>query len=79
MATFLTKPQDSNAAEEQSSKALVRFGVVGYGYWGPKVIRNLDLLEETEVSRDLRQERRCHAGKRRRRTPESSSPTMPTN
>ena len=49
MATFLTKPQDSNAVEEQNSKALVRFGVVGYGYWGPKVIRNLDLLEETEL------------------------------
>jgi predicted dehydrogenase len=23
--------------------------VVGYGYWGPKVIRNLDLLEETKL------------------------------
>jgi predicted dehydrogenase len=38
-----------NAVEEQDSKALVRFGVVGYGYWGPKVIRNLDLLEETKL------------------------------
>jgi predicted dehydrogenase len=37
------------ATEEQRSKALVRFGVVGYGYWGPKVIRNLDLLEEAKV------------------------------
>src|SRR4029077_17129434 len=31
------------------SKALVKFGVIGYGYWGPKVIRNLDLLEEAKV------------------------------
>ena len=49
MATFLTKPQDLNTREEQNGKALVRFGVVGYGYWGPKVIRNLDLLEETKL------------------------------
>jgi predicted dehydrogenase len=49
MATFLTTPQDTNATQKQSSKALVRFGVIGYGYWGPKVIRNLDLLEEAKV------------------------------
>jgi predicted dehydrogenase len=49
MATFLTSPQDTNATQEQRSKALVRFGVIGYGYWGPKVIRNLDLLEEAKV------------------------------
>jgi len=49
MATFLTTPQDTNATQEQRSKALVRFGVIGYGYWGPKVIRNLDLLEESKV------------------------------
>jgi len=49
MATFLTTPQDTNATQEQRSKALVRFGVIGYGYWGPKVIRNLDLLEEAKV------------------------------
>jgi predicted dehydrogenase len=49
MATFLTTPQDTNATQEQRNKALVRFGVIGYGYWGPKVIRNLDLLEEAKV------------------------------
>src|SRR5437879_3948750 len=49
MATVLTNPQDTTAAPEQKSKALVRFGIVGYGYWGPKVIRNLDLLEEAKV------------------------------
>ena len=49
MATFLTKPQDSNAVQEQRSKALVRFGVIGYGYWGPKVIRNIDLLDEAKL------------------------------
>jgi predicted dehydrogenase len=49
MATILTNPQDSSAIREQGNKALLRFGVVGYGYWGPKVIRNLDLLEETKL------------------------------
>ena len=49
MATVLTNPQDTTATSEQTSKALVRFGIVGYGYWGPKVIRNLDLLEEAKV------------------------------
>ena len=28
---------------------MVRFGVVGYGYWGPNIVRNLDQLEETQV------------------------------
>src|SRR5579859_4246209 len=49
MATFVTKPEESNVTQEQSGKGVVRFGIVGYGYWGPKVIRNLDLLEETKV------------------------------
>jgi len=49
MATVLTNLQDTTATSEQASKALVRFGIVGYGYWGPKVIRNLDLLEEAKV------------------------------
>lgn len=49
MATFVTKPQDLNAVQEPKSNALVRFGVIGYGYWGPKVIRNLEQLEETTV------------------------------
>jgi len=49
MATVLTNPQGTTATSEQASKSLVRFGIVGYGYWGPKVIRNLDLLEEAQV------------------------------
>jgi predicted dehydrogenase len=49
MATVLTNPQDTTATPEHASKSLVRFGIVGYGYWGPKVIRNLDLLEEAQV------------------------------
>ena len=49
MATFVTTPEDSNAIREQKAKSLVRFGIVGYGYWGPKVIRNISLLEEAKV------------------------------
>jgi predicted dehydrogenase len=49
MATFVTEPQDANATQEQKNNALVRFGIVGYGYWGPKVIRNLALIEEAKV------------------------------
>jgi len=28
---------------------MIRFGVIGYGYWGPNVVRNLDGLEESQV------------------------------
>lgn len=28
---------------------MVKFGVVGYGYWGPNVVRNLDRLDDAEV------------------------------
>ena len=30
-------------------KLLVKFGVIGYGYWGPNVVRNLNQLEEAQV------------------------------
>jgi predicted dehydrogenase len=29
---------------------MVRFGVIGYGYWGPNVVRNLSNLEYSEVA-----------------------------
>jgi len=28
---------------------MVKFGVIGYGYWGPNVVRNLNQLEEAKV------------------------------
>jgi len=39
------------------------FGVVGYGYWGPQLVRNLDALPEATVSyiADLDDERLLHA------------------
>jgi predicted dehydrogenase len=29
--------------------SVVKFGVIGYGYWGPNVVRNLDQLDGSEV------------------------------
>ena len=43
------KPSAENVLQEQESPALIRFGVVGYGYWGPNVVRNLERLDETKV------------------------------
>jgi predicted dehydrogenase len=28
---------------------MVKFGVIGYGYWGPNVVRNLDQLDKAEI------------------------------
>jgi predicted dehydrogenase len=28
---------------------MIKFGVIGYGYWGPNVVRNLDLLDGAQV------------------------------
>ncbi len=28
---------------------MIRFGVLGYGYWGPNIVRNLQMLEDAEV------------------------------
>jgi predicted dehydrogenase len=45
----MTKASEANAIQEQTKAATIKFGVVGYGYWGPNVVRNLDRLEEAEV------------------------------
>src|SRR4051812_23396527 len=39
-------------AGRQSSKSTsngVRFGVVGYGYWGPNIVRNLQAIQHGDV------------------------------
>src|ERR1700693_3260449 len=35
--------------KESRENIMVKFGVVGYGYWGPNIVRNLSQLEEAEV------------------------------
>jgi predicted dehydrogenase len=48
MATYLAKPDNLRA--HQSETDVIRFGVIGYGYWGPNVVRNLDQLEGSKVA-----------------------------
>ena len=42
-------PSKEHAIEAQEDPAIIKFGVVGYGYWGPNVVRNLDRLDQTKV------------------------------
>ena len=37
------------ATRGHRGEAVVKFGVVGYGYWGPNVVRNLSRLESADV------------------------------
>jgi len=48
MATCVTKPEDALSAPKQGSD-VVKFGVIGYGYWGPNVVRNLDRLDQVDL------------------------------
>src|SRR5271155_4818264 len=49
MIANLANPRKSNAMHGQGSDVMVKFGVIGYGYWGPNVVRNLDRLDEADV------------------------------
>jgi predicted dehydrogenase len=43
-----TKPEQLQITHKPGS-GVVRFGVIGYGYWGPNVVRNLDQLDGSKV------------------------------
>ena len=43
MTTYLAKPDDLLIRQPKSST--VKFGVIGYGYWGPNRAINLDQLD----------------------------------
>jgi len=47
MATYLESPKD--IASQISKADVVKFGVIGYGYWGPNVVRNLDQLDGSKI------------------------------
>jgi len=47
MSTYVAQPE--NSLEPRKGSETLRFGVVGYGYWGPNVVRNLDQLECADV------------------------------
>jgi len=49
LATPLTTPRNAEVLQESGSEVVLKFGVIGYGYWGPNVVRNLDRLDETKV------------------------------
>ncbi len=42
-----THPPSSVALE--IGESIMKFGVIGYGYWGPNVVRNLTSLEDSQV------------------------------
>jgi predicted dehydrogenase len=47
--TTIANPVVEKEIQQQENASLIKFGVVGYGYWGPNVVRNLDRLDETKV------------------------------
>jgi predicted dehydrogenase len=61
-----TSAQTAPATQTSATRATtsrLRFAVVGYGYWGPQLVRNLDRIPNAEVARivDLSAERRQRA------------------
>jgi predicted dehydrogenase len=48
MATYATEAASSFSRDKQRN-GLLRVGVIGYGYWGPNVVRNLDQLDGVDV------------------------------
>jgi predicted dehydrogenase len=48
-ASQLLEPASNESMQKGSGNSVVKFGVVGYGYWGPNVVRNLDQLEGSAV------------------------------
>jgi predicted dehydrogenase len=50
MATYLVQPESSALGQLSGMReSTLKFGVIGYGYWGPNVVRNLGHLEEVDV------------------------------
>jgi len=48
-ASQLPQPLITDPASKESGDGVVKFGVIGYGYWGPNVVRNLDQFDGSEV------------------------------
>src|SRR5580693_4871697 len=49
MGTSLLQAECRPIGQEPFHQPLVKFGVIGYGYWGPNVVRNLTQLEKADV------------------------------
>src|ERR1700726_4844337 len=48
-ASHLLRPLPTESLPKERGDGVVKFGVVGYGYWGPNVVRNLDQFDGSEV------------------------------
>jgi predicted dehydrogenase len=48
-ASQLSAPTSKEPLQDRSGDAVVKFGVIGYGYWGPNVVRNLDQSDRSTV------------------------------
>src|SRR6202162_1066314 len=48
-ASQLPQPLLNEPAPKERRDGVIKFGVVGYGYWGPNVVRNLDQFDGSEV------------------------------
>jgi len=48
-ASQLPQPLLNEPAPKERGDGVIKFGVVGYGYWGPNVVRNLDQFDGSEV------------------------------
>lgn len=49
MATYVAPPESQPAGQKGFNSTVLKFGVIGYGYWGPNVVRNLNQLEQAKV------------------------------
>lgn len=50
MATYAIEPENASCVPKRGSD-VVKFGVIGYGYWGPNVVRNLEQLDQVDLLR----------------------------
>jgi predicted dehydrogenase len=48
-ASQLSDLASTESMHKGSGEPVVKFGVIGYGYWGPNVVRNLDQLDGSAV------------------------------
>jgi predicted dehydrogenase len=46
----ISEPVGANGLQESDGANVVRVGVIGYGYWGPNIVRNLYGLDNCEVA-----------------------------
>lgn len=49
-AGMSSKPDGRNVHAPDKPQDMVRVGVIGYGYWGPNIVRNLQSLERAAIT-----------------------------